>query len=1456
MNPTGIFFSTLAEEVAPWNELLHNYRRSPSTIRFSKKIELLFPAIVTVDALGVSRLFRLVSDLCNRFEHGDMALSSKAVSAVEELIVVIQNIAGDHGVSVESTLRLAKALNVIYPVWWDRKSVDRDAIPSDEAVSAFDAALSKHAPSIAAACRRQISNPSPEALEVIRRGLISVEARCCFSSPNFFLDVLLAWLDSLSLGDPGDGMPLEIIGEIGIVMEAWMSPYAVSDDFCARLIHAIAETKLQSPRLDDFRQRLDMVTGDEVSERTISQKFSVALQKTKESLSLAAGSGNFEVTRRMIDEISDKAGKLSNPTFERVAKALGAAFSAANKCEPATAGMAIETLIQIVSGNMGSAEAETLANQTIAALEGVRTNGEPVEVIYSDAVSAVAMAAIEIVGSIEEAFNERAPKQSRWDLARQGFDLIAGVFSAIDKPVATNVAQEIARCAAAAATTNVVPDQFIEKVAAISIYLKSIETFHLSSDESLAKWEVTLVDHIDASMASIFIDEADKIVDEIRRLSGDLSNASLVKVCSALHTLKGSSMSVGLMTIGECAEHAHTVVDDFLARNVLDKQVSIYLEAILPKFAAWIDSVRTTGQVFADQKEIVFSGDFPDGSILPSISAPRPVEVDSADDALTNEPAPAPETEVELEPESTSEVPRQPAPSEDALQSGGSSSTAATTPLPPETIVDCLDEVAVEIFVDEAQMLIPEIELIMRSWTAANRQAIHALRRHIHTLKGSARTVGAMKIGHALHVIEDMIEVADDDVAALDYDLIRDGLDDAFILIDHLTDPVVPVAPTVISPPIVVPVVSRSPVKPVEMPSAEPSSVKPCPVEVAAPLIPLIAEPSPPVSVEVADPVSGVPEIAVAVQLPVDDRAPVTPAKEKQAETVRIPQATLTELGNAAHSISALSSRTEEISSEMGARVRELAALSQRLDALSKDLLVVGDFFVSSKPGLTEGAGADRKVHISEIIVSLQEGLRDVVKVCDDISADCVLMDDVEAHRAASERIIHDEIARSTMSSIKAIFPKLERVVRKACVDTGKLARINFLGAADIPIQILESLIHPLDHVLRNAVAHGIELPEQRRAAGKTVEGLITVQIAREGDNITLGITDDGGGISIDEVLARAKARGMELRGSGIDEVSRILFTPQFSMADHVSEISGRGVGLDVVRAELEKIGGTVSVSSQEGARTCFSLSVPSILFSSRVMPASIGGYEFMIPVSLVERVSTIETALLPPNGSSMNLDGVEVTHLDGALLFSDVIQAPRRNRSVLVQINGPRGLVALSLDSTGSWRRIITRSVGDINVPGVLSAAVLASGKTALIVNPCRMVMPESTKVVAGRAQILVVDDSATIRGLISKSLKSRGFAVDEARDGLDAIEKIQSGFIPDLITMDVDMPRMNGMECARVLKEGAWKRIPIVMVTSRTSEKHRSLAQEIGVERYLGKPYNEDELVSVINEMLGQLA
>ncbi|ALN82187.1 response regulator [Lysobacter antibioticus] len=791
----------------------------------------------------------------------------------------------------------------------------------------------------------------------------------------------------------------------------------------------------------------------------------------------------------------------------------------------------------------------------------------------------------------------------------------------------------------------------------------------------------------------------------------------------------------------------------------------------------------------------------------------------------------------------------------------------------PEEALDVseLDPELVDIFVEEGGDLLDHSDGLLAQLreTPSEREPLVGLQRDLHTLKGGARMAGIMAVGELGHVMESLLEAVVDHRTELGRDglvLLERGFDRLHAMVTRVgTGRAIAMPEALIS-------VFEARWRGEAMPSF--AGLQPAEVEAAQPQAQAQAQPVAaehdglkPLSAPIADaPLGDEDEIGV--------RAP--------QEQVRIRADLLDRLVNYAGEVAIYRARLEQQLGAFRGAIAEMAQTNLRMRDQLRRLEIETEAQIIARYQ-REGDSGDQSFDPLELdrFSTLQQLSRALTESAADQNSLQNTLDDLtrqyetlllQQSRVSSE--LQEGLMRTRMVPFDTLLPRLRRVVRQASSELGKQVTLKLEGTqGELDRNVLERMTAPLEHMLRNAVAHGLERPEQRRAAGKPDEGTVRIAVRREGSEVVLEVADDGAGLDRAAIRRRGEERGLVRADAVIAEadLDSLILEPGFSTADEVSRLAGRGVGMDVVASEVRQLGGTLDIHSRPGQGVHFTLRLPQTLAVTQAVFVRIGDITFAVPIASVRGVGRLSRELLDAGEASYRYGGEDyVVHDLGTLIGHAPAKAEGQLQMPLLLIRSGDLRAAITIDQVIGNREIVVKPVGPqvASVPGIFGATIMGDGRvvvildvaplvrrrTAQLLDFAQVVAPPPAPAETRRVPlVMVVDDSVTMRKVTGRVLERHNFEVITAKDGIDALERMAER-VPDLMLLDIEMPRMDGYELATQMKADARMReVPIVMITSRTGEKHRQRAFEIGVERYLGKPYQELELIRNVFELLG---
>jgi len=515
----------------------------------------------------------------------------------------------------------------------------------------------------------------------------------------------------------------------------------------------------------------------------------------------------------------------------------------------------------------------------------------------------------------------------------------------------------------------------------------------------------------------------------------------------------------------------------------------------------------------------------------------------------------------------------------------------------------------------------------------------------------------------------------------------------------------------------------------------------------------------------------------------------------------------------------------------------------------------------------------ERYSKIQQLSRSLAETANDVSSLKDLLQNQASDTEALLVQQARTAAELQEGLMRTRMVGFQQQGARLARLVRQITAEHGKQAELLLHGGGEIDRQVLEKMLPPLEHMIRNAIIHGIESPDEREAAGKPAVGRITITLRREGAQIVIEVADDGRGMHADEILRKAIELGMAEPDVDLssDEILQFVLKPGFSTADRLSHAAGRGVGMDVVVSEITKLDGTLHLDTQPGEGSTFSVRLPFTLAVTQALIVRVAHELFALPLPTIEgiiRISRNEfAAKLAAEAPVIEYGGREYQfrHLGQYLGLGPAHLAEDEARVSIILARSGQYLTALVADEMLDSREIVVKPVGGqlAAIQGISGATILGDGRIVVILDINSLVRAAPKPIEPGEIQAepvpetalaLVVDDSITMRRVTQRLLERHGMRVITAKDGIEAIGVLRE-HTPDIILLDVEMPRMDGYEFAsHVRNDPEIASLPIIMITSRVSDKHKARAIELGVNDYLGKPYQESKLMAAVNHLLNQ--
>jgi chemosensory pili system protein ChpA (sensor histidine kinase/response regulator) len=973
------------------------------------------------------------------------------------------------------------------------------------------------------------------------------------------------------------------------------------------------------------------------------------------------------------------------------------------------------------------------------------------------------------------------------------------------------------------------------------------------------------------------------------------------------HTLSGSSATVGLESLhglGHAIELALLAIKRVNLSLTPDEHAS--LEESARAFAAMLNTVAggdypPAPQALIDRlntlrarieerhaekdapaavAEVVNLGDYlaaqrqSEPVEVIEVTAP-PAEPDQKHDnhaAPTALTAPEPVLEAAPEPAAPHAMPVQLAPEQPKIERRTANRAAIE-----DTIRDEIDPELFEIFSAEAQEGLPLLNREVRAWQANPGSQAHpqALMRVLHTLKGSARMAGALRVGQSAHEMETQIEsaLAAPSLPADLFEQLTSRADRLQLLFDVASG----LAPES--------ALRRreDDIEPADQ-VAEPAPELAAPVQVAP-----VTAVQPVRAADQTRALVGVGPASTAARANV-------PAKPTQAPAlVRVRSDILDRLVNQAGEVAITRTKVESEVEGIRGALGELTENVSRLRSQLREIEIQAESQMASRLDFAkehtedfDPLEFDRFTRLQELTRLMAESVNDVATVQQNLVKSLGEADRDLGTQARLTRDLTQDLMRVRMVPFDSVADRLYRVVRQASRDSGKRVNLDIRGGqVELDRGVLERMVAPFEHLLRNSVAHGVEDPAMRAQRGKGDVGQLNIDVRQEGNEIRITFNDDGNGLDFVRIRQRGVERGLLAADANPaeNELTELIFAPGFTTASELTELAGRGVGMDVVRAESASLGGRISVTSQAGKGSQFTIFLPLTLAVTQVVLVKVGEHTVALPASLVAEVQQLKAQALAAayNDGQVLSRGqrVPMHYLAQLLALEDATAMAQRYSPVVVMAQGEER-TAVHVDEVIGTREVIVKNIGPqlARVLGIAGATVLGSGEVVLIINPIPLAqrfgrletsapgaalvggavaeLVESPKKAAAEpAQglqtlpvVMVVDDSLTVRKVTQRLLSREGYQVVLCKDGVDALRQLQD-VTPDVMLVDIEMPRMDGFDLTRNVRGDArYANTPIIMITSRTADKHRNMAMELGVNQFLGKPYQDEELLGHIRE------
>lgn len=946
-----------------------------------------------------------------------------------------------------------------------------------------------------------------------------------------------------------------------------------------------------------------------------------------------------------------------------------------------------------------------------------------------------------------------------------------------------------------------------------------------SMDSLLATEEE--IDTVDPKLLEIFKAEAQVHLNNLQQFftAFDPTTAKPVSqdIIRAFHTLNGSSRSVRLTAISNLAgpmeSYARTLLEHEI---VLDTTIISYFQ----EAHQLIEQIVNGDTVDATRQQ----------NLLQQVKAAQ-----SALEAINSNEAQAIEDEY--------------------------STTKSTAT--EDNVPDASDEF-MSIFLDEAEEILENTQSLLERWQAApnNMQLMKELQRELHTLKGGARMVGIKPMGDLSHHLESILTRIVEGTAQTNprlQEIVQNSVDELAAMLEAVRSGVPLESPNDLINQI------NNYLNPTDQVDTGES-----------------ATPSPP-PVEAIPTETSTPKKKTAEE-EIENKQERIDKDVEMAETgedrIRVRVTLIDKLTNLAGELSISRAHMEQQQGSLRGNISEMEQTVIRLRDQLRRLEIETEAQILSHFGQIAGNDEeefdplelDRFSVMQQLSRSLMESVSDLTSIQDQLKTLMRQSDTLLVQQTRIGAELQEGIMRTRMIPFSRISPRLQRIARLTSRELRKQVEFIINGEGiEFERTVLNRIVAPLEHMLRNAIGHGIEDNETRQQVGKSLIAKIIIDLSREGSDLIIKLSDDGAGLNLSAIRKKAEERQMLKPGVVINdqELMQFILEPAFSTAKTVTQISGRGVGMDVVNNEVKQLGGSLQIYSQTGKGTSFEIRLPLSLTITQALMVHLGEETMAVPLNHVDAVMRVPRQAVLSDDPRQAQDERYYTYMDKkyrVLHLADLLGFSKGSLDtslvpMLLVRTGERR-IALLIDSVEGSKEIVVKSVGPQigAIRWIAGATILGDGRVVLILDVPTLTRVDTTshheisqqvEIIEEKpvvTTIMVVDDSITVRKVTARLLKRQGMEVLTAKDGVDAVAQLQE-HVPDLMLLDVEMPRMDGYELAtQVRNTPNLKHIPIIMITSRTGTKHRDRAEKIGINRYLGKPFNETELLENINALLAE--
>lgn len=760
-----------------------------------------------------------------------------------------------------------------------------------------------------------------------------------------------------------------------------------------------------------------------------------------------------------------------------------------------------------------------------------------------------------------------------------------------------------------------------------------------------------------------------------------------------------------------------------------------------------------------------------------------------------------------------------------------------------KTIQEEVDPELMQAFIEEAQEVLEYSDELIQAWQKElynpNSDKISELRRQMHTLKGGARMVGKDGLGQLSHALESLLEpnyitLFDSDPTR--FEVLQRALDHLQILLE-----------------------------------SDHKYLDKEGFNLLSALYLLLGYENPPELTEEG--------IVTGESTATEVTEKAATAAQSELSTLKISPVQLNEISEKVSENSILTTQYNNSVSNITAILSELARTTQHLNMVARNIEIETEAQMVSRHAKAiqnkkefDPLELDQFSELQHLARSISESIEDLNTFHRHIGSYVEQMSTSLAKFSNNQSLISDTLTDIGTVSFSNIIPRLRRIIRQVSKTNNKQVELNAIGVdTQVERVVLEQMTAPFEHMIRNSIVHGIETPEERLAAGKSAHGTITLKVSKVGSDLLIEISDDGKGFNVEKIRDKAIETGLIDEQTAIDdnELATILMLPGFSTAKQLSQDAGRGVGLDVLAKALTILKGEANISFIPNEGVTFTISIPATLMIIQSIIVDAGGQTYAIPLDNIIGVTQEKDVIFDGKHTQFSYHNDIYQAYDLSTIYSSKNALSHKNKIYLLfEINGKS--IAIGAESIVAQLEVIMHPLNPqiSNIPGITGSAVTPDGETIFTVDIQAFTQFITSKKInkthsiptheknidepADIPLIMVIDDSITMRRVSQRMLERSGYKVITAKDGVDALEMLES-YHPDLIMLDIEMPRMDGFEVLTYLRSTEkFMKTPVMMVTSRSGEKHRNRALEIGANEYCGKPYQEKYVLQMIQQLL----